>query len=347
MDAIYMPERIQKAAEALEGAGYRTYLIGESVWKTLRGLKPRRYTLFTSANEEQVFGVLSEKPAFITPDSDQRQELSGHAYTIGAIAYSPRRGFWDPYRGREDLHILRLTGKSLGPEAVLEGLKLISEGGFCPEPETAAFLTDNAALLQKLPAETLTDGIIFSLQGAYAGLALRLFPALWCAALPELQAMVGLDQRNRHHLYDVWVHTSYVAGNVPPDLTLRFAALLHDIGKPSCMTQDTYGERHFKGHPAAGVEIAKRVLDRLALPSGCRTEILSLVRWHDEPLGGTVEAVRESLSRHGEALCRKLLALKRADAIGQGTAPGNLKDLQETERFLNAALQQSQQAGIK
>ena len=68
------------------------------------------------------------------------------------------------------------------------------------------------------------------------GLGPRL--AAW---IPELQPMLGFDQHSPHHAYDVFTHTAHVVEAVPKELGLRWAALLHDVGKPAAFTMDENG----------------------------------------------------------------------------------------------------------
>ena len=80
--------------------------------------------------------------------------------------------------------------------------------------------------------------------------------AFFKVVLPEIMPMLGFDQRNPHHIYDVLEHSAVVTEHVPAEPVLRWAALLHDCGKPACFTVDDQGVGHFAGHPKAGAAIA-------------------------------------------------------------------------------------------
>ena len=114
--------------------------------------------------------------------------------------------------------------------------------------------------------------------------------------------------------------------------------LLHDCGKPACKTVDENGVGHFYGHPKVSREIAERILRRLRFSGEDTARILLLVEQHDRPLGDTDKLVRRRLSRIGEARFRDLLAIKKGDAVGQGTHPDNVAQLCITETRLNAVL---------
>lgn len=83
------------------------------------------------------------------------------------------------------------------------------------------------------------------LTGEYMASVLLAYPDVLGVFLPELLPCVGFDQRNVHHCYDVWTHSVYAASAIAPDAVLRWAMLLHDIGKPDCFTVDEHGTGHF------------------------------------------------------------------------------------------------------
>ena len=92
---------------------------------------------------------------------------------------------------------------------------------------------------------------------------------LW---LPELRPMVGCAQ-NRHHRWDVWEHTLEVVRRTPADPGLRWAALLHDAGKPAARTLGPDGEAHFYGHEARSLAWPATILDRLKAAHALRQEV--------------------------------------------------------------------------
>ncbi len=114
--------------------------------------------------------------------------------------------------------------------------------------------------------------------------------------------------------------------------------LLHDSGKPACKTIDEKGIGHFYGHPAVSKEIAQRVLARLRFSREQTAQILLLVEQHDRPLGDTEKLIRRRLCQIGEARFRDLLAIKKADAVGQETHPENIAALRQAEKRLNDTL---------
>lgn len=100
------------------------------------------------------------------------------------------------------------------------------------------------------------------------------------AIIPELRAEEGFEHMHPHHAYDVWKHTLIALEKSKPDLQIRLALLLHDIGKPYCYQQDGH-IRHFRGHPKKSAEMTETILTRLGYATKEIEEIGYLVENHD------------------------------------------------------------------
>lgn len=273
------------------------------------------------------------------------EDLARRDFTAGAMAWHPARGLCDPFGGQDDLQkgVLRAVGD---PDArfqedalrILRAVRFASKLGFAVEPETAAAMRRQQGRLVCIACERVREELTGMLCGRYVQRALRDYAGVLFEVLPELAPMYGCEQCNPHHLYDVWEHSYRAAGQVPAEPVLRWAALLHDCGKPACKTVDGNGIGHFYGHPAAGRDIAETLVRRLRFSKEQAEDIVLLVEQHDRPLGDTDKLVRRRLSQLGERRFRQLLAVKKGDAVGQGTHPDNAAALCETEARLNAVL---------
>jgi poly(A) polymerase len=136
--------------------------------------------------------------------------------------------------------------------------------------------------------------------------------------LPELAACKGVEQGG-YHTHDVYGHTLLAVWLTPPDLVVRLAAVLHDVGKPATATADGA----FTGHEEVGASIARTALERLRFSQKEIDAVVSLVRLHLRPVYYRSEwsdgAVRR-LARDAGAQIERLMALARAD-IGASAYP--------------------------
>ncbi len=137
--------------------------------------------------------------------------------------------------------------------------------------------------------------------------------------IPELEPCLGFDQRTPHHAYDVYTHTACVAAALPPDGTLRLAALLHDVGKPQCLRLDSRGRGHFKGHAIRSAALAQPILQRLGAPEQTALEVRWLIARHMiTAQNPKAMAVVERQAQEG--WLERLTLLQAADARGKTKA---------------------------
>jgi len=133
-----------------------------------------------------------------------------------------------------------------------------------------------------------------------------------CGIVPEARDMVGFDQCNPHHPYDVWVHTAHTVASAPKDPVLRLALLMHDAGKPSTFyyAEDEVG--HFNRHEAKGEKIVRESLPKLGFDEDTIETVAALVRNHDKKISEA--ELNRWKAELGEDRLRMLLDLKEADA---------------------------------
>ncbi len=163
------------------------------------------------------------------------------------------------------------------------------------------------------------------------------------AAIPELAPMVGFDQRSPHHAYDLYTHTAYVVIGVPRDLTLRWAALLHDIGKVPTFTRDETGRGHFYGHGPKGAQMAEEVLRRLKTPEGLRQQAVLLIAEHMTRLKPDRQQLSSQIHRLGMETVEQLLALQEADMRSKGTGKPSELEVFDRIRELLAELREEEE----
>ncbi len=366
-----LPCYVNQCLDALEKAGFAAYVVGGCVRDALLGLTPADYDLCTAALPEQIEQVFAGEKLVLagkkhgtvgvcTPEGvveittfradgdyhDNRHpdwvsfvenvegDLARRDFTVNAMAYSPRRGFADPFGGRRDLEkkILRAVGE---PERrfredalrILRGVRFAVRYGLTVEPETRRAMEEAVCRLDSLSRERVFEELC-KLLPLVTGADLVEFASILGAAIPELAPMIGFDQRSPHHAYDLFTHVAYVTGAVPPELTVRWAALLHDIGKVPTFTRDETGRGHFYGHATAGAEMAEQVLLRLKAPTRLRCQVVELIAQHMNRLMPEKKQLRRQLSRLGWEQMEREVALQQADMSSKGVVePG------ETELF--------------
>ncbi|MBE6983710.1 MAG: HD domain-containing protein [Ruminococcaceae bacterium] len=263
-------------------------------------------------------------PTWVSFVDDLEQDLSRRDFTVNAMAYSPVSGLQDPWHGTADLKkkILRAVGD---PEQrfkedalrILRGVRFAIRFELTPDAKTKKAMLSQAPLIGKLARERVFDELCKILTICTARDLLRFCP-VFLQAIPELAPTVDFHQRSPHHAYDVYTHTAYVVENTPQDLALRWAALLHDVGKPATFTQDEHGRGHFYNHADISAQQADKILLRLKAPTALREQVVFLIQNHMLQIPADVPILRRRLSRYGEENIRTLLKLQKADHAGKG-----------------------------
>ena len=293
-------------------------------------------------------------PEQVTFTPDLTEDLARRDFTVNAMATDLRGTVYDPFNGQADLQerILRCVGdpeRRFSEDAlrILRCLRFAAVLSFSIEPETGKALMSCRDLLREMALERVHEELTKLLCGPWAPAVLRQYPQVVGAVLPEILPMVGFDQRNPHHCYDVWEHTLHALDAAPSDSVLRWAVLFHDMGKPECFALDTQGIGHFMGHGVVSRRIADGVMDRLRFDNAAKERIGELVEWHDHRVE-TEKGVRRMLNRFGERNFRYLLAIQRADNMGQAEKfRGRQKEIDRVEVMLDRELEKGSCFSLK
>ena len=358
---MYIPESVRCCLDRLENAGFAAYVVGGCVRDHLLGLTPSDYDMCTAALPEETeaifadhrlvlagkkhgtVGVVTEDgvieittfrtegdyqdnrhPEWVAFVPDIEQDLARRDFTVNAMAYSPTRGYADPFGGRDDLQhkILRAVGEPArrfteDSLRILRGVRFAVRYGLTPEENTLNAMVSLRHLMENLARERVYEELSKLLPLVSAQDLIRFSP-IFAAVIPELEACIGFQQHNPHHLYDVFTHTAQVVAAVPGDLTLRWAALLHDIGKPATFTLDEEGRGHFYGHAKVSAQMADAILRQLKAPTALREQVVTLIEHHMTPLTPDKKILRRRLSALGSENLNRLLLLQEADWFGRG-----------------------------
>ena len=275
-----------------------------------------------------------------------REDTARRDFTVNAMAYSPETGVCDFFGGISDIEhkILRTVGDAhlrFSEDAlrILRALRFSAVLGYRIEENTARAIHELRHLLSEVAPERIREELVKLLVAKHAVEVLREFADVICVFLPEISSLIGFEQHNPHHEYDVWEHTLHAIEACPPVLHLRLAILFHDMGKPSCFFFDKAGIGHFYGHAERSTEVADTVLRRLRFDNQTRERVTLLVRMHDTVPSPKTRQFARIRAKHGDAFLTDWLRVVRADRTGQRAslspeAEGVLLEAEEAARTL-------------
>lgn len=216
------------------------------------------------------------------------EDLRRRDFTINAIAQNPLTGYYvDPWYGRKDIErrLIRAVDDPAqrfkdDPLRLIRAVRFATQFDFAISEVTESAMLDCAYHIQTISQERIRDEIGKLLLQAQIQRAFQMFhdTDLIGYILPEVQALIGVEQPP-HHRMDVFNHTMTVVSMVPSRLSVRLAALLHDVGKPVTKTMD--GDvAHFYDHEDIGAEMARKILQRLRYGNDIVEHVAKVVKLH-------------------------------------------------------------------
>jgi poly(A) polymerase len=292
--------------------------------------------------------------------SDVVTDLSRRDFTVNAMAVKlPEGDFLDPFGGLADLDA-RLLRTPIDPAAsfrddplrMLRAYRFASQLEFRVDEGAQAAIRALRGELATVSAERIGDELGKLVVGRAPAAALEQADAVSLIELflPELVAL-KLEQDPVHKHKDVWHHTLAVLERAPAELTVRLAALLHDIGKPRTRRIGSDGVT-FHHHEIVGAKMAARRLRALRYPRAVVEDVAELIRlhhrFHTYRLGWTDSAVRRYV-RDAGSLLGTLNALVRADCTTRNPAKAArlAKRMDELEARIAALAAQEELAALR
>ncbi len=297
----------------------------------------------------------SRHPDRVTFVKSAREDCARRDFTMNALLWEPESGITDYFGGMEDIkdRLVRCIGdpkERFSEDAlrILRRLRFSSKLGFGIAEETGSAIHGMKDLLLRISPERIYSELKGILTGDNVRAVLMEYPDVLGVFIPEILPMVGFDQKNRHHIYDVWEHTRIAVEKGEKDELTALSLLFHDIGKPSTFTLGENGQGHFYGHGEVSFEITKGILNRLRASNDEKERIERLVRYHDLAVHPTERSVRRALARFGEEDFRRLIRIKRADNLRQNYAdyPRDA-EYDRLERVLNEVIEKEQCFSLK
>ena len=276
----------------------------------------------------------SRKPE-VAFGKDLNEDLFRRDFTINSMALRlPDKTFVDPFNGLQDLlaGVIRTPGKPEDsfrddPLRMMRAARFASQLGFEIEAETFAAMKAMAGRIEIISAERIQQELVKLMLGKNPrkGLTALVDSGLAALVLPELPAL-KLEVDEHHHHKDVYEHTLTVVEQaidyekqygLEGDFVLRFAALLHDCGKPKTRRLEPGGGVSFHQHDLVGARIAKKRMQALKFDNDTIASVSRLIELHLRFFGygeqaWTDSAVRRYVRDAGELLTR-LHGLTRAD----------------------------------
>ena len=311
----------EESIKMLNDGGYKTTEVGRA-FGTIE-LQLNENSIHITTYRKDTYENSSRNPS-IESVADLNTDLSRRDFTINSIAYSINENeLLDPVFGLKDLSlgIIKtpddpIISFSDDPLRMLRLCRFISTHGFSPDDDTYTAMRNNVERIKIISVERIRDELNKLLLGNDAPMGIRALveSGLSTYIIPEINEL-KMEVDPKHHHKDVYEHSLEVLSGVPPRLSLRMGALLHDIAKPNTKGIEN-GKVHFRHHEVVGARMTKKILKRLKYDNKTIEDVAQLVeqsaRPHTFKMGWTDSAVRRYIVDAGHML-EDLNALVRAD----------------------------------
>jgi poly(A) polymerase len=295
------------------------------------GCRKDGYLVEVTTYRSEAYDRTSRKPEVSYGDTIE-EDLVRRDFTVNAMAVAlPEVAFVDPYGGLDDLaqRVLRTPGTpedsfSDDPLRMMRAARFAAQLDFEVAPEVVAAMTAMADRIEIVSAERVRDELnkLILSDHPRKGLRLLVDTGLADRVLPELSALrLESDEHHRHK--DVYEHTLTVLEQAialetdGPDLVLRLAALLHDIGKPRTRRFESDGRVSFHHHEVVGAKMTKSRMTKLKYPNDVVKDVAQLVelhlRFHGYGSGEWTDSAVRRYVRDAGPLLDRLHKLTRSD----------------------------------
>ena len=291
------------------------------------------------------------------------EDLMRRDFTVNAIACDlAELRFIDPYGGMDDLdrRVIRAVGDPIARFRddglrVLRACRFAGKLLFTIDGETEAAIPKALDVFKQVAHERVRDELFKIMASDRPSVALEAMreTGLLAIVLPELLEGYGVAQ-NEYHIHDIYYHNLHSCDAANKELPLvRFAALLHDIGKKRALDNAHRragpDETVFHNHENIGARMANELLRRLKFSNHDREHITHLIRHHmfhytDEWSDG---AVRRLIRNAGLDNLPDLFELRRADRIGNGKKRGPSRTMEKLQQRIHYILEEANAISVK
>nr|WP_202487674.1 CCA tRNA nucleotidyltransferase [Streptomyces sp. SID8354] len=295
------------------------------------GCKKDSFDIEITTYRSEAYDRTSRKPEVSYGDSIE-DDLIRRDFTVNAMAVLlPQKEFVDPHDGLEDLaaRVLRTPGTpqesfSDDPLRMMRAARFAAQLDFQVAPEVVAAMTEMAERIEIVSAERVRDELnkLLLAPNPLKGLRQLVESGIADRVLPELPALrLESDEHHRHK--DVYEHSLTVLEQAidleddGPDLVLRLAALLHDIGKPKTRRFEKDGRVSFHHHEVVGAKMTKKRMTALKYSNDMIKDVARLVelhlRFHGYGTGEWTDSAVRRYVRDAGPLLTRLHKLTRSD----------------------------------
>lgn len=263
------------------------------------------------------------KPEDVTFSDNLKDDLARRDFTINAMAMDIDENIYDPFGGQKDLSdkLIRAVGdadtriKEDGLR-ILRAIRFAGRFDFYIEKDLFEAMSYNSEILKRISVERIFDEFskILLTDKPSNSLMIMEETGVMDVLFPELKRTVGFDQNSPFHDKTLFDHLLCVVDTVPKDLSLRLAALFHDVSKVDTLTIGEDGRGHFFGHEILGADVAKDVLKRYKAPNKLIEKVQILILDHMKVHAEmTDKALRRQIKRVGKENVMDLYELLIAD----------------------------------
>lgn len=277
----------------------------------------------------------SRHPDSVTWAETIEEDVQRRDFTINALAFDGSEVL-DIVGGQKDIEdkLVKAVGdpnKRFEEDALrmMRAIRFAAQLGFIIDHPTLEAIQKNAQSIRDISWERIQDEFlkILASPNPADGVLMLKSTGILPHIMPELQRCFGVEQKSpgRHHIYDVGTHSIEALRHCPSeDPITRFAALIHDIGKPETRDIDAEtGITTFYNHEIVGAQIAKNIAERFRLSKKNRNKLVTLVRYHMFSVSEdqTDKAVRRFIKRIGKENIEDMMDLRTGDRVGSGVPP--------------------------
>ena len=250
------------------------------------------------------------------------EDLARRDFTINAMAMDAEGRIVDPFGGMDDLKrgVIRCVGNpddrfSEDALRMMRAVRFESKFGFELDDTVKSAIKRNADKIENVSAERIRDEFTKMLvsDNPKKGFVDAYETGLTAKIMPEFDALMKCEQNSPWHYDNVGIHTLDSVENIEPSVNLRWAMLLHDMGKPAVKTQNSKGTDTFVGHAPVSKNIADNIMSRLKFSNRDSNEISQLVEEHDT-IHKRPSSTRFFAAKYGDDFLVKLGKVKEADA---------------------------------